>query len=67
MKHYRIVEIYPKHGKRGDKRVREKLWSGVDREAWKREINAYYAKPERRPYAELLYYHGSKRVYAYEL
>jgi hypothetical protein len=66
MKQWRLVESYPITGKRGGKRIHITIWRGEDKEALQRQIKAWCAKP-RKPYAEIAYYYGSKRVSASEL
>jgi hypothetical protein len=66
MKQYRLVESAPADGKRQSKRERTIIWSGPDRDELKRQIKDWCARP-RKPYAEVNYYYGSKRIYAYEL
>ena len=67
MKNYRLVEIAPENGKRAGKRIRVIVWSGPDREEMKRQIKEWCAREPRKPYADIFYYHGVKRIYAYEL
>lgn len=66
MKHYRLIEIAPKDGERHGKKIRTKLFSGPDKVAFKQAIDGYH-KREHKAWSEIAYYHGSKRIYAYEI
>lgn len=66
MKKYRLIEYAPIDGKRGGKKIRTTIWSGLDRNELKRQSREWCARP-RKPYAYTSYYYGSKQIYAYEL
>ena len=66
MKQYRLVEAAPENGERYGKQDRRTLFAGGDKAAFLAAIDAYHAQKSRRPWSELVYYHGSKRIYPYE-
>ena len=63
---YRLVEVAPEDGQRYGKRKRTTIFTGTDKEALKQAIEQYHKQP-RKPWAETSYYHGARRIYAYEL
>jgi hypothetical protein len=74
-KNYRLVESYPKDGKRHGEPVRNIAWTGPDKAGLKKAIADWCAvqhdfsesNTKRKPYAEYFTYHGSKRIYPYEI
>jgi hypothetical protein len=66
VKKYRLVESAPVNGKRDGKTARTTIYSGPDKEALKQAISAWVAS-DRKPWAEIAYYHGATRIFAYEL
>ena len=67
MVNYRLIEHFPEDGKRYGKNVHTTIWTGPDKAAFKQVIHDWYTQPRRPPYAELYYYHGTRRIYAYDL
>jgi hypothetical protein len=66
MKNYRLVESAPKDGTRHGTRKRTQIFAGPDKRAFKQAIATYYEQPHK-PYAEVFYYYGRDRIYAYEI
>jgi hypothetical protein len=66
MVNYRLIEYFPIDGKYYGKRAHTTVWVGPDKAGFKQAIDDWYTQP-RKPYAELFYYHGSRRIYAYEI
>jgi hypothetical protein len=63
---YKFIEIAPEDGTRGGRKKKTTIYKGPDKAAMQQAINDYHKQPCR-PYHELAYYYGSKRIYAYEL
>jgi hypothetical protein len=66
VKRYRLIETAPLDGTRRGKRGRTAIWTGPDTAGLKAAIDEWCAGPHK-PWSQISYYHGSKRIYAYEL
>ncbi len=66
MKQYRLIEVTRVDNRRCGKRIRTTIWTGPDKAAFKQAIHEWHEN-QRKPWAEIARYYGSKLIYAYEL